>query len=71
MPVVINGWVDNELITNPTRLITFRFNKLRKVLKEWKASLPKLSIAIEKIKLVLHFLETIEMFRDFTGGVEF
>ena len=34
------------------------------MLRDWELKLPKLSLAIEKIKLVLQFLETIELFRD-------
>jgi len=37
---------------------------LRKTIKSWSVNLPKLSLLIEKIKLVLHFLEAIEEIRD-------
>lgn len=47
-----------------SKLLTAKFKNLRKVLKDWKSTLPKLALAIEKVKLVLHFLETIELFRD-------
>ena len=45
-------------------MLTAKFKNLRRELKEWKSTLPKLALAIEKIKLVLHFLETIELFRN-------
>lgn len=45
-------------------VISAKFKNLRKDLKEWKRSLPKLAIVIERIKAVLHLLETIEVFRD-------
>ena len=49
-------------------MLTAKFNNLRRELKEWKSTLPKLALAIEKIKLVLHFLKTIELFRDLSLG---
>lgn len=45
-------------------MVTAKFKNLRKCLKDWKRSLPNLAASIEKIKLVLHFLETLELLRD-------
>jgi hypothetical protein len=44
-------------------LLTAKFKNLRRMLKTWKQQLPKLAVAINNIKLVLHFMETIELFR--------
>jgi len=62
--VAVNGWKGPENITDPARLISAKFKNLRKDLKVWKKGLPKLAILIGKIKSVLHFFETIEIFRD-------
>jgi hypothetical protein len=64
VPIAMNGWTCSEHIIDPAKRITTKFKSLRKELKVWKSSLPKLAIAIEKIKVILHFLETIELFRD-------
>ena len=45
-------------------MLTAKLKNLRRVLKAWKQQLPKLAVIINNIKLVLHFLETIELFRD-------
>ena len=62
--VAVNGWKGPEHIKDHAKMLTAKFKNLRRELKEWKSTLPKLALAIEKIKLVLHFLETIELFRD-------
>lgn len=62
--VAVNGWNGPAHITDPAKVLTAKFKNLRKELKTWKASLPKLARAIEEIKLVLHFFETIEIIRD-------
>lgn len=59
-----SGWVSPSHLSDPARKLTTKFKNLRKELKEWKLTLPKLSLAIEKIKLVLHLLESIELVRD-------
>jgi hypothetical protein len=46
------------------KAITAKFKNLRRVLKAWKAKLPSLALIIDNIKLILHFLETIEVLRD-------
>jgi len=56
--VVVNGWRCPDHISDPAKRVTTKFKNLRRELKEWKLSLPKLAIAIEKIKLVLHCLKT-------------
>jgi len=64
--VVVNGWSAPSHVSDPAKVLTAKFKNLRKDLKIWKLKLPKLAIAIQNIKLVLHFLETIELFRDFS-----
>lgn len=62
--VAMNGWKAPDHIIDPAKILTAKFKNLRRVLKAWKAQLPKLAIAIENIKLVLHFLEILESYRD-------
>lgn len=62
--VVVNGWSTPNHVTDSAKLLTAKFKNLRKELIIWKLKLPKLAIAIQNIKLVLHFLETVEIFRD-------
>jgi hypothetical protein len=62
--VAVQGWYAPDHITDPAKAICAKFKHLRKSLKDWKKKLPNLALAIEKIKLVLHFLETLEVFRD-------
>jgi hypothetical protein len=64
LPTVISGWNCPGSILDSARMLSAKFKNLRKVIREWRKSLPNLSLAIEKIKLVLNFLETIELFRD-------
>lgn len=51
--VVESGWVSLEHISDPVKKLTAKFKSLRRRLKEWKVTLPRLGLAIEKIKLVL------------------
>lgn len=53
--VAVHGWKAPEHA---------KFKNLRKDLKEWRKKLPNLALAIEKVKMVLNFLETLETFRD-------
>lgn len=62
--VAVLGWSAPENILDPAKLLTAKFKNLRKYLKVWKQKLPKLAATINNIKLVLHFLETIELFWD-------
>jgi len=62
--VMANGWHSPEHITDPANAITAKFKNLRRVLKDWKKTLPRLALAIERIKSVLNLLEVIEMTRD-------
>jgi len=62
--VAINGWRAPDHISDSAKIITAKCKNLRRDLKVWKTQLPKLALVIESIKLVLHFLETVELFRD-------
>ena len=55
IPTVVSGWNGPSYISDPAKLLTAKFKNLRRVLRDWELKLPKLSLAIEKIKLVLHF----------------
>lgn len=62
--VVVQGLSALENIIDPAKLITAKFKNLRRALKDWKQQFPRLAVTINNIKLVLHFLETIEVFKD-------
>jgi len=64
IPVAVQGWSSTQVHQDPAKAITAKFKNLRRVLKPWSAGLPKLALAIDNIKLVLHFLEAIEGLRD-------
>ena len=51
-------------ISDAVMLLTAKFKNLRKGLRVWKQQLPNLAATINNIKSVIHFLETIELFRD-------
>jgi len=62
--VVVQGWASPQVQLDPTKVIIAKFKNLRRVLKAWNASLPRLDLVIDNVKLVLHFLEAIEGLRD-------
>jgi len=62
--VAVQGWNSPHQISDPAKAVSAKFKNLRRNLKEWKRKLPNLANSIEKIKSVLHFLETLELFRD-------
>lgn len=62
--VVVQGWDAPGHIMDPARKLTAKFKSLRKALKDWKAQLPNLAATIRNVKLVLNFLETVEIYRD-------
>lgn len=61
--VAVNGWVAPDNISISAKILISQFENLRIELRAWKKQFPKLAITIENIKLVLHFLETVELFR--------
>jgi hypothetical protein len=63
-PVAVNGWRAPAHTSDSAKRITAKCKNLRRDLKVWKTQLPKLALAIESIKVVLHFLETVKIFRD-------
>jgi len=62
----VEGWSTNQIVNDPAKRLTAKFKNLRRVLKSWNASLPRLALVIERIKMILHFLEAIEGLRDLT-----
>lgn len=62
--VAVNGWAAPDYVTVSAKRLTAKFKNRRKELRTWKKQLPKLQIAIEKIKLVMNFLETVELYID-------
>jgi len=62
--VAVQGWTSPQNHQDPAKALSAKFKNLRKTIKSWSANLPKLALLIEKIKLVLHFLEAIEGIRD-------
>lgn len=64
--MAVEGWSTNQILNDPAKRLTTKFKNLRRVLKSWNASLPRLALVIERIKMVLHFLEAIEGLRDLT-----
>lgn len=62
--VAVRGWSAPASIIDPAKILTAKFKNMRRELRSWKKTFPKLAIAIENVKLVLYFLEAIELFRD-------
>ena len=62
--VAVNGWSALENISYAAKLLTAKFKNLRKELRMWKFQISKLALVIENTKLVLFFLESIELLRD-------
>jgi mannosylglycoprotein endo-beta-mannosidase len=62
--VAIRGWNAPEHMSDLAKRITSKFKNLRRELKSWRSQLPNLAVAIKNIKSVLHFLDTLEVFRD-------
>lgn len=62
--VAVQGWFSPQVQLDLAKAITVKFKNLRRVLKTWNVSVPKLALVIYNIKLVLHLLEAIEGLRD-------
>lgn len=71
LQMVQHGWSVPVSTDDPAKLIMARFKNLRRVLKAWHAHISSLALLIENIKILIHFLEVIEEFRDpsFQSGI--
>lgn len=64
LPVTVNGWTSAQSSLDPAKNLSAKFKNLRRAINAWKQKLPGLPLIINNLKIVLHFLETIEMLRD-------
>lgn len=60
----VQGWKGPAHINDPAKLITAKYKNLRGKIKDWRKTLPNLALTIDRIKPVLHFLESLELIRD-------
>jgi hypothetical protein len=64
MQVVQQSWSGSSNQTEPAKRLTAKFKALRENLKNWQSGFYTISGRIKEIKLVLYFLETLELLRD-------
>jgi hypothetical protein len=60
------GWYSDVLIRDAAKVITTKFKKLRRVLKEWRKSISNLKQNILNAELILSLLTFMEEYRDLT-----
>lgn len=60
------GWYSDVLIQDAAKVITTKFKKLRRVLKEWRKSISNLKQNILNAELILSLLTFMEEYRDLT-----
>lgn len=75
MQVVAHGWFVPVQATDKAKIITAKFNNIRRVLKACQSHVSSLKDKINNVKLILAFLEVLEEFRSLSlslsPGVEF
>jgi hypothetical protein len=59
-------WSQSLYQLDPTNKLMAKFERARKVLKQWHRNLPIISSSIENIKLIIQFLDIVEEMRDLT-----
>jgi hypothetical protein len=68
MQVMQYGWITPSPFTAPladlAKRLVAKFKNLRRVLRFWYSQLANVSKTIESNKLMLHFLDAMEEFRD-------
>jgi len=64
MQVVQQSWSGSSNQTEPEKRLTTKFNALRGNLKNWQSGFYTINNRIKEIKLVLYFLESLELLRD-------
>jgi hypothetical protein len=58
------GWFTTNPNLDAAKTLTSKYKNLRKTLKDWSHTLSNLKQIIERVKLVLNFLNLLEEFRD-------
>jgi hypothetical protein len=58
------GWFTTNPNLDAAKTLTSKYKNLRKTLKDWSHTLSNLKQTIERVKLVLNFLNFLEEFRD-------
>lgn len=59
-------WSQSLYQLDPTNKLMAKFERARKVLKQWHRNLPIISSSIENIKLIIQFLDVVKEMRDIT-----
>jgi hypothetical protein len=49
---------------DPARRLTEKFKILRRVIRQWQDSLSSISLVIQRVKSLIHLLESLELLRD-------
>jgi hypothetical protein len=64
LQVVQHGWSIPVTCSDPAKIIMAKFKNLRRVLRSWQQHISSLSLLMEKIKVLLQFMEILEEYRD-------
>jgi hypothetical protein len=64
LQIVNHGWTVPVTCSDPAKIVMARFKNIRRVLRAWQAHISNLSLLIDNIKLIIHFLDVLEEYRD-------
>jgi predicted XRE-type DNA-binding protein len=64
MNIFQTTWLGLPCLPDKAKNLTTKFKIVRKVLKDWQRSLPKIDKTVRDIKLLIEFIDNIEGHRD-------
>lgn len=64
IPLVQQVWALQSQRQDPARRLTEKFKTLRRVIRQWQSSLSSLSMVIQKVKSLIHLIESLELLKD-------